>query len=95
MLYVEHWIPIISPIIPVSNSPHSQVHELTQCEGCKEHYPYYIGPVQPNCIIYIKSNDSFIINIRFSTGNRKFTRIKILAKSHHTLRVLAYNDYLA
>jgi hypothetical protein len=43
----------------------------------------------------MKSNDSFIINIRFSTGNRKSIRTRTLAKSHHTLRVLAYNDYLA
>jgi hypothetical protein len=95
MLYIEHWIPIITPITPVANSPHSQVHELTRCEGCREHYSYYIGPVQPNCIIYMKSNDSFIINIWFSPGTRRSTRIRTLAKSYHTLRVLAYNDYLA
>jgi hypothetical protein len=95
MLYVEHWIPIISPTTSITNSPHSQIYELTRCKGCKEHYPYYIGPIQPNCIIYMKSNDSFIINIQFLTGNHKSIRTRTLAKSHHTLRVLAYNDYLA
>jgi ribonuclease HI len=95
MIYVEHWIPVTSPTIPITNSPHSQTHDLIKCEGCNEHYPYYIGPIQPNCIIYMKSNDSFIINIKFSTEDRKSIRRRTLAKSHHTLKVLAYNDYLA
>jgi ribonuclease HI/exonuclease III len=95
MIYVEHWIPVTSPTTPVTNSPHSRTHNLIKCEGCNEHYPYYIGPIQPNCIIYMKSNDSFIINLKFSTGDRKSIRTRTLAKSHHTLKVLAYNDYLA
>jgi hypothetical protein len=38
MIYVEHWIPVISSTVPITNSPHSQVHELTRYEGCRKQY---------------------------------------------------------
>jgi hypothetical protein len=99
MIYIKHWTidqTFDSPSIELS--PRSKEYHLIRCSSCNLHHTYYVGPVQPNCIIYTKLNDSFLINIKYPlilTRQNTLT-YKILQKLHPILRVsLTYNDYLA
>ncbi|GES83764.1 ribonuclease H-like domain-containing protein [Rhizophagus clarus] len=48
--YIEHWIPII-PTTQSDITPRKVLNALRRCEGCKLHYPQFIGSFSYSCVI--------------------------------------------
>ncbi|GBB91969.1 hypothetical protein RclHR1_19460001 [Rhizophagus clarus] len=108
MMIMEHWIPC--PIIDNSkdtrgHTPNSRPNFLQPCEGCSLHYPYYIADLQLKCILFFAIDRSLYLKIlnnphqvndnslRRTTERHMKKRVQT-TQSHHSLRTLAYNDYL-
>ncbi|GET03546.1 ribonuclease H-like domain-containing protein [Rhizophagus clarus] len=108
MMIIEHWVP--TTINTSNNqdnerTPKSRDNILQQCEGCNLHYPYYLADLRPKCIILQALDKSLDLKIKPKStfpNNRDALRTRKsqqgslcqTTKSHHTLRTLAYNDYL-
>ncbi|GBC05593.1 hypothetical protein RclHR1_06300002 [Rhizophagus clarus] len=108
MMIIEHWIPTTMNIFRNQNNEHipkSRDNTLQRCEGCNLHYPYYIADLRPKCIILQALDKSLDLKIKrkgtlpdnqnaLLTRNLQKGSFCQTTKSHHTLRTLAYNDYL-
>ncbi|GES80916.1 ribonuclease H-like domain-containing protein [Rhizophagus clarus] len=108
MMIMEYWVP--TTINTSNNqdnerTPKSRDNILQQCEGCNLHYPYYLADLRPKCIILQALDKSLDLKIKPKStlpNNRDALRtcksqprpLCQTTKSHHTLRTLAYNDYL-
>ncbi|GES99279.1 ribonuclease H-like domain-containing protein [Rhizophagus clarus] len=87
------------------NTPKSHDNILRPCDGCNLHYPYYIADFRPKYVILQPLDKSLDLKIkpkgmlpnnRTTSTTSSFLKEKLCqtTKSHHTLRTLAYNDYL-
>jgi ribonuclease HI len=76
--------------------------KIIPCEGCSQHFNYYVGDLRPKCVIQIKHQD--LILIEAFTKKKRDEQIRslishiklfnLLKYSHPYYRLLAYNDYL-
>ncbi|GBB86128.1 hypothetical protein RclHR1_12590009 [Rhizophagus clarus] len=108
MMIMEHWVPC--PIIDNYNdtrghTPNSCPNFLQPCDGCSLHYPYYIADLRPKCILFFAIDRSLNLKIHnnsyrvasnslWRTTDRHENKRVQITQSYHSLRTLAYNDYL-
>ncbi|GBB83345.1 hypothetical protein RclHR1_10070007 [Rhizophagus clarus] len=108
MMIMEHWVPCLitdNHNNARGHTPNSRPNFLQPCEGCNLHYPYYIADLRPKCILFFAIDRN--LNLKIHNNQHRVDRNSLLrtterhtnkrvqtTQSHHSLRTLAYNDYL-
>ncbi|PKY23739.1 hypothetical protein RhiirB3_438036 [Rhizophagus irregularis] len=100
--YLEHWIHKDLTFTLPSTTPRSLPNIITKCQGCAQHFTYYVGNLRPKCIIQVKHQDLILIDA-FSKKKREelsprpaitINSFQLLKYSHPHYRLLAFNDFL-
>ncbi|PKB98799.1 hypothetical protein RhiirA5_463562 [Rhizophagus irregularis] len=100
--YLEHWVHRDISTTVRNDTPRSQPNTLIRCEGCSQHFTYYVGDLRPKCILQIKHQDLLLVDLlskkkrqELTTfSNRNVNSFHLLKYSHPYYRLLAYNDFL-
>ncbi|PKK62183.1 hypothetical protein RhiirC2_790735 [Rhizophagus irregularis] len=100
--YLEHWVHCDILVLVRNEMPCSQPNTLIQCEGCIQHFSYYVGDLRPKCILQIKHHDLILIDIYdkkkrqelITFTNRNVNTFQLLKYSNPHYRILVYNDFL-
>ncbi|PKY59604.1 hypothetical protein RhiirA4_482478 [Rhizophagus irregularis] len=100
--YMEHWIHKDLSASSLNSTPCSTPNIIVRCQGCAQHFSYYVGDLRPKCIIQVKHKELIL----FDTLSKKkredlYPRLNIPIKdfqllkySHPHYRLLAFNDFL-
>ncbi|CAB5192257.1 unnamed protein product [Rhizophagus irregularis] len=100
--YLEHWVHRDFLTIVRNNTPRSLPNTIVPCDGCDQHFSYYVGDLRPKCILQIKHQDLLLVDLlskkqkmELTTfNNRNVNSFQLLKYSHPNYRLLAFNDYL-
>ncbi|GET65651.1 ribonuclease H-like domain-containing protein [Rhizophagus irregularis DAOM 181602=DAOM 197198] len=60
--YPEHWKYQNVSSNPQPRTPCSQTITIVPCQGCSQHFSYYVGNLKPKCIIQIKHLDLIVVD---------------------------------
>ncbi|CAB5181195.1 unnamed protein product [Rhizophagus irregularis] len=100
--YMEHWIHKDISASSLHTSPRSTPNILIRCQGCAQHFSYYVGDVRPKCIIQVKHKDLILLEALpkkkkedlFPRPNVPIKDFQLLKYSHPNYRLMAFNDHL-
>ncbi|PKK57146.1 hypothetical protein RhiirC2_798598 [Rhizophagus irregularis] len=100
--YIEHWVHKDLSAVVRSDTPRSLPNTIIPCQGCDQHFSYYVGDLQSKCILQLKHQDLLLVDILSkqkkmsltTVGNRNVNSFQLLKYSHPSYRISAFNDYL-
>ncbi|POG62909.1 ribonuclease H-like domain-containing protein [Rhizophagus irregularis DAOM 181602=DAOM 197198] len=100
--YMEHWIHKDISASSLHTSPRSTPNILIRCQGCAQHFSYYVGDMRPKCIIQVKHKDLILLEALpkkkkedlFPRPNVPIKDFQLLKYSHPNYRLMAFNDHL-
>ncbi|PKY59553.1 hypothetical protein RhiirA4_515610 [Rhizophagus irregularis] len=83
-------------------SPRSTPNIIVRCQGCAQHFSYYVGDMRPKCIIQVKHKDLILIEALskkkkeelYPRPNIPINNFQLLKYSHPNYRLMAFNDHL-
>ncbi|PKY41146.1 hypothetical protein RhiirA4_454667 [Rhizophagus irregularis] len=76
--YLEHWKYQNVSSNPQPRTPCSQPITIVPCQGCSQHFSYYVGNLKP----------------KFPAPTQRHNTFNVLKYSHLHYHLLAYNDHL-
>jgi ribonuclease HI len=100
--YMEHWIHKDFSATSLNITPRSTPNIITRCQGCAQHFCYYVGDMKPKCIIQVKHKDLILIDVLskkkreelYPRPNIPINNFQLLKYSNPHYRLLAFNDFL-
>ncbi|PKY59867.1 ribonuclease H-like protein [Rhizophagus irregularis] len=100
--YMEHWIYKDISASSLYTTPRSTPNIIVRCQGCAQHFSYYVGDMRPKCIIQVKHKDLILIEALpkkkkedlFPRPNIPINNFQLLKYSHPNYRLMAFNDHL-
>ncbi|CAB4426586.1 unnamed protein product [Rhizophagus irregularis] len=100
--YMEHWVYKDISASSLYTTPRSTPNIIVRCQGCAQHFSYYVGDMRPKCIIQVKHKDLILIDTLpkkkkeelYPRPNIPINNFQLLKYSHPNYRLTAFNDYL-
>ncbi|CAB4435335.1 unnamed protein product [Rhizophagus irregularis] len=100
--YMEHWVYKDISASSLHTTPRSTPNIIIRCQGCAQHFSYYVGDMRPKCIIQVKHKDLILIEALqkkkrenlYPRPNIPINSFQLLKYSHPNYRLMAFNDHL-